>query len=45
LPDEVTPETILREDGDYMKRQPRVDMKKQGNYNFEQFKRYTHMFD
>lgn len=28
-----------------MKRQPRVDLKKQGNYNFEQFKRYTSMFD
>jgi hypothetical protein len=35
LPDNVTEETIIREEGDYMKRQPRVDMKAHGNYNYE----------
>jgi hypothetical protein len=41
LPDIVTEEDLIRQDGDYMRRQPRVDFAKTGNYNFEQFTRYT----
>lgn len=43
-PDIVKEEHLIREDGDYMKRQPRVDFRKTGNYNFEQFRRYTAMY-
>ncbi len=31
---------LIREEGDYFKRQPRVDIAKM-NYNFEQYRRYT----
>ena len=31
---------LVREEGDYFKRQPRVDIVKM-NYNFEQYRRYT----
>jgi len=33
---------MVREEGDYMKRQPRVDLAKL-SYNYEQFKSYTIM--
>lgn len=42
--DIVSMENLLREAGDYFKRQPRVDLKTQ-NYNFEQFRRFTEMFE
>ena len=29
----------------YMKRQPRLDLKKVGNYNYEQFREYTELYD
>jgi len=28
-----------------MRRQPRVDISKSGNYNFEQFRRYTQVYE
>lgn len=31
---------LLREEGDYFKRQPRIDIEKM-NYNFEQYRRFT----
>ena len=33
-PDTVTQKMLERESGDYMRRQPRVDLSKTGNYNF-----------
>jgi len=35
---------LIREEGDYFKRQPRVDITKM-NYNFEQYRRYTKDFN
>jgi len=44
-PEVIEQENFIREDGDYMKRQPRVDLKKSGNYNFEQFRRFTEVYE
>ena len=40
IPDIVTMKDLEREEGDYMRRQPRIDPNKL-SYNFEQYKRYT----
>ena len=42
-PDTVTQSSLLREEGDYFRRQPRVNINKL-SYNHEQFKRYTKIF-
>jgi len=34
---------LIREEGDYFRRQPRTDLSKH-SYNYEQFYRYTKMF-
>lgn len=39
----VTQAELVREDGDYMRRQPRIDHSKL-SYNFEQFRDYTKFF-
>lgn len=39
----VTQAELVREDGDYMRRQPRIDHSKL-SYNFEQFRHYTKFF-
>lgn len=41
--DHVDVKDLVREKGDYFKRQPRVDLDSYG-YNHEQFKRYTKEF-
>jgi hypothetical protein len=41
-PDIVEMKDLVREEGDYMRRQPRVDPKKM-TYNFEQYWRYTNI--
>ena len=43
-PDIVTQASLQREEGDYFKRQPRVNID-QLSYNREQFKRYTKIFN
>jgi len=42
-PDLVTQASLVREEGDYFRRQTRVDIDKL-SYNHEQFKRYTKIF-
>jgi hypothetical protein len=44
-PEVIEQENFIREEGDYMRRQPRVDLKKHGNYNFEQFRRFTEVYE
>ena len=39
----VTSADLVREEGDYMRRQPRLDISKL-SYNFEQFGQYTKLF-
>ena len=42
VPDIVTQADLVREEGDYCKRQPRVNPKEL-SYNFEQYERYSRM--
>lgn len=39
-PQEIKSTDLIKEEGDYYRRQPRVDIENL-SYNFEQFKRYT----